>query len=110
MQNATKILLIATAICVALYVGVFIGRSSLTQTVYLPAVTTIDTDSIGVLDLNRAGIEDLSSLPGVSRSLAKEIIQYRKDYGDYVSVRELLNVDSMTKELYESIRQYLTVD
>lgn len=110
MHTATKILLIAAAICVALYIGVFLGRTSHPQMIYLPASIPITTGDIAILNLNTATADELTMLPGISLSLAKEIVQYRNKYGDYVAVREHLELDSMTKEIYQGIEKYLTVD
>jgi competence ComEA-like helix-hairpin-helix protein len=49
------------------------------------------------LNLNFAREEDLSALPGISKALAKSIVEYRDAQGSFTYVEELLNVKGMTK-------------
>src|SRR3990172_1792753 len=52
-----------------------------------PAVREADQ---GVLDLNRATVEQLSTLPGIGPELARRIVRYREKHGPYRRVEELL--------------------
>lgn len=69
------------------------------------------TESYGVakVDLNTAQINQLMAVEGVTRELAENIILYRKNHGDYTSVRELLDVEGMSITLYNSISDKFTV-
>lgn len=98
-------------ICIAVYVGVFIGRNTTSDTVYLSKVDAYTADlQFQPINLNTAAMDDLTTLPGVGPKLSKAIIEYRDKYGDYVDVDELLDVDGMSNELYNSIKEYVTVD
>lgn len=44
------------------------------------------------IDINHAGIEELSSLKGIGSKKAQAIIEYREIYGNFTSVDALLNV------------------
>lgn len=68
-------------------------------------------ESYGVakVDLNIAQIDQIMAVEGVTRELAENIILYRKDHGDYTSVRELLDVEGMSITLYNSISDKFTV-
>ena len=62
-------------------------------------------ESYGVakVDLNNAQINQLLAVEGVTQELAENIVLYRKNNGDFTSVRELLDVDGMSITLYNSI-------
>ncbi len=98
----------AILICVAIYIGVFIGRNTESGTIRLPY--SQENKEIKVINLNTATTDDLCTLPGVGPKLAASIIEYREKYGDFVYVKELLHVYGMSKDLFDSIKDYVTVD
>lgn len=61
------------------------------------------------LDLNTVTQEELEEIPYISATLAREIIEYRKENFPLKSKRELLNVGGITEQLYETIKIYLFV-
>jgi competence protein ComEA len=62
------------------------------------------------LDLNRASTEDLSLIPGVGESLAREIVAYRQRRRAFSSIEELKNVKGIGDNKFESIKSYFTVN
>lgn len=107
-QKLSKIFLIGIIVCIAVYIGVFIGRTSSKDMMSLSSIE-IEESSVRTIDLNTAEVADLKAIPGVSSSVAKEIVEYRKKYGKYYAVKELLDVDGVSQELYERIKPYVTV-
>ncbi len=61
------------------------------------------------IDLNTATIEDLEEIPFISSNLAREIIVYRNKYFPIKSKRELLEIDNLTEETYELIKNFFIV-
>jgi competence ComEA-like helix-hairpin-helix protein len=61
------------------------------------------------LRLNQATEEQLVGL-GCSPSQAVQIINYRKENGDFLQVEELLAVPQMSRETFEKVRAKVTVD
>lgn len=116
-QKAIYILSVAIIVFVAIYIGIFIGRTADTNIIYIPTFPE-QTQSLpkepkqtkSVIDLNTATAQQLDDIPGITYTLAAEIIAYREEYGDYVDVDELLEVDGITEALYEQIKDYVTVD
>ena len=68
-------------------------------------------ESYGIrkVNLNKATVDELMSVEGISEEIAKNIILRRKDHGDYTSVRELLDTEGITITLYSKISDKLTV-
>ncbi|HNB10939.1 MAG TPA: helix-hairpin-helix domain-containing protein, partial [bacterium] len=60
------------------------------------------------LDINRADIEELQQLPGLSPILAKAIIDRRRAQ-PFTSIRQLLQVDGFSRELFVRIQPFLIV-
>ena len=116
-QKAIYILSVAIVVFTAIYIGVFIGRTADTNTIYIPAFPELTkklpnepTETESIIDLNTATVRQLNDVPGITYAIAEKIIAYRDEYGDYVDVEELLEVDGISEALYEQIKDYVTVD
>ncbi|MGM9594493.1 MAG: ComEA family DNA-binding protein [Candidatus Onthomonas sp.] len=62
------------------------------------------------IDLNHADADILQQLPGIGPERAKAIIEYREEYGIFVTTDEVMNVPGIGPEIYEQIRDYVTVE
>lgn len=60
------------------------------------------------LNLNFAREEDLSALPGVSKKLAANIINFRNANGNFTFTEELLDVEGMTSATFKKISKLVT--
>lgn len=113
-SKGTILIAVAIFVLAGIYIGIYIGRVTSANTVYpnsIPENTTpIGETQPSLLDLNTATKEQLTQIPGINNKLATEIIEYRNEFGEYVDVDELLELDSMTNKLYEQIKEYVTVD
>ena len=61
------------------------------------------------IDLNRAGYEDLISIPGIGAKTAHGILAYRQKKGRFKSREELLRVASIGSEIYETVKDFVYV-
>ena len=61
------------------------------------------------VDVNRAGVEELTSLPGIGPALAKRIVEYRQENGPFRSVDDLMAVKGIGPKLLGKIRDRVTV-
>ena len=69
-----------------------------------------DPKSGSVLNINRAGVEELSSLPGIGKAKAKAIVTYRTDNGPFASIEDLLSVKGIGTRMLEKIMDLITVE
>jgi competence ComEA-like helix-hairpin-helix protein len=67
------------------------------------------TSSAGMVDINAAGMSELSTLPGMDESKARMIMAYRQSYGAFTSLDGLLDVPGMTPDIVAGIRARATV-
>lgn len=110
MKIGPKLLIGVTLLCVVFYAGVFTGRISSRNTLYLPDIQQqIGAAEYSPLDLNTATLDELSTLPGIGVALATAIVEYRNEYGDYVDIDELLDIAGMTDALYDTLSDYVYV-
>lgn len=63
----------------------------------------------GIININKAGTEELATLPGIGETKAKAIVSYRNEKGAFKSTDELMNVSGIGQNTYESLKDYITV-
>ena len=60
-------------------------------------------------NLNTASLDELETLPGFSEAFAKEVIDYRTNFGGFQNTRELVDILGMSEAEYVITRRYLTL-
>lgn len=80
-----------------------------TKTKQKSTKSSVKKDSEQIININRATVEELASLPHISRKLAEQIISYRKLHGPFREKNELLKVEGMGVPLYKKIESQLTI-
>ena len=63
----------------------------------------------GPIDLNRATVADLDTLPRIGPALAQRIIDWRDANGGFSSVDELREVSGIGDKTFESLQDLVTV-
>ena len=67
------------------------------------------TDTSGKISINTASVEELSSLSGIGKSRAKDIITYREENGPFTKIEDIMNVSGIGESLFASIKEDITV-
>lgn len=62
------------------------------------------------LHLNTASAEELQTLPGITKQVVSNILQYRNDYGKFLSLEELLDVKGVSEAWYNNVVNLLTLE
>jgi len=89
-----------------IYVPVVGGTVPPEPPVPTPAATS---PPAGPVDLNRAGIDELDSLPGIGPSTAAAIVEHRERNGPFGSVDDLEQVPGIGPAKLDAIRALVTV-
>ena len=61
------------------------------------------------LDLNDSSLGELAQVPGVGKSIASEIVNYRKAFGGFKTLDEIEKLKGVGKKTAEKIRHHLVV-
>lgn len=62
-----------------------------------------------VADLNTVSEQTLAVLPGMDEMLAKRVVTYRKNFGDFEKKQDIMKVNGITQEIYRQLHSYITV-
>lgn len=71
--------------------------------------TEEETDEYnGLININTASLEQLTTLPGIGESKAKSIIEYRENT-PFTTIEDIMNVSGIGESAYSKIKDYITV-
>ena len=99
----------------AVFLGALWGVSIRDQAIPEPVTVSTERDlppeeiELVLVDLNTAGIQELTTLPGIGESLARRIIDYRNVHGPFKSPEGLLEVSGIGEKKLEELRDYITM-
>ncbi|MGM9590210.1 MAG: ComEA family DNA-binding protein [Faecousia sp.] len=119
------LLLVLTGLFAAFTLGFFLGRNQNHETIQLsvlptqaqhndgtvstlPPQDTLEDEVTFPIDLNAAGIRELTALPGIGETLAKRILDYREQNGAFSRPEELMNVEGIGSGRLEALLDYVT--
>lgn len=125
-KQSFPILVVITIAFAAFTLGFFLGRNRSPEPVTLsvpasmqtvPEETSVPETVEAVpeptvsfpIEINSAGIEEFTALPGIGDVLAQRILAYREENGSYSSVEELMNVEGIGKKRFEDILDLITI-
>lgn len=63
----------------------------------------------GVVDVNRAGVEELTSLPGIGPALAARIVEHREQHGPFRTPGDLRDVRGIGEATFQGLADRVTV-
>lgn len=90
------------------------GFAPLVEVTPTPAIGSSQSNSTPSsptkININYATQEELETLPGIGPVLAQRIIEYREEYGPFVDIEELINVEGIGEALLDRIRDLITVE
>jgi competence protein ComEA len=64
----------------------------------------------GKVNINTATKEQLMTVPGIGSAKADSIIAYRETNGSYAAIDDIMNVSGIKEGLFQSMKEYITVD
>lgn len=62
------------------------------------------------ININKATIEELDSLPGVGEATANKIVNYRDENGEFKSIEEIKNVNGIGDKKFQDMKDLIIVN
>lgn len=62
-----------------------------------------------LININAASLAVLDQLPGIGTTKAQDIIEYRLSHGPFQSLEEVMNVPGIGEEIFDEIRELITI-
>jgi competence protein ComEA len=62
------------------------------------------------ININQATLKELTSLPGIGKKRAKDIIAYREQNGKFSSIDDLKKVEGIGKDTLEKIKDHIVLE
>jgi competence protein ComEA len=77
----------------------------------VPGRTTpaAEASASGPLNLNTATVSQLEALPGIGRSTAERILEYRDKSGGFKKIEDLMNVRGIGEKSFLKLKPLITV-
>lgn len=71
--------------------------------------STGTVDSKGIININKATLEELMTIPGIGQAKAQSIVDYRNENGKFKSVDELTNITGIGAKTLEKLRDKVDI-
>lgn len=62
-----------------------------------------------IININTAGISELTTLTGIGDAKAKAIIKYREEKGRFSNISDIMNVSGIGEAIFAKIKDFITV-
>lgn len=80
------------------------------ESIIVPARRDREVQIAGQLNLNRASQAELENLPWIGPVTAKKILEYREKRGEFVNLKQLLDLKLINQRQLDEIRDLATVE
>ena len=67
-------------------------------------------DSAGPININRASVEQLSTLPGIGPAIASRIVEYRQSHGGFHVIEDIKKVKGIGDATFDKLKDLITVN
>ena len=93
----------------ALVCSLLCGGAALAEEPVAPTPAPEASRTSALVDLNRAGLAELTSLPGIGQKRAEAILAFRTAHGGFQSVSQLLHIKGIGRAMLRKLRQLVTI-
>lgn len=100
--------MIRIVIVVLLVLGLGVANSAAQESSPRAAASSSSSASAPI-NLNTASVAQLETLPGIGRSTAERILEYRQKNGSFKKIEDLMNVRGVGEKSFLKLKPLITV-
>ena len=71
-------------------------------------IGTSGSSGSGLVNINTAGMTELTGLPGIGQTRAQAIIDHRNKHGPFEKIEDIMQVNGIKQAAFEQIRGMIT--
>ncbi len=79
------------------------------QQVYVPSSAELFGEALFPININLAGLDELTELPGIGPVSAQAIIDYRFEYGPFESIEDIQDVPGIGPNTYKNLEDLIDI-
>lgn len=80
----------------------------LSREAYAAGVVIHSQTGSGLVNINTAGVKELTELPGIGETRAQAIIDHRNKHGPFETIEDIMQVNGIKQVAFEQIRDKIT--
>ncbi len=69
----------------------------------------VEAQALKVININKAGSEELQSVRGIGPALAERVIKYRDEHGPFKRLEDIVNVRGIGEAKFQKIKTQLSI-
>ena len=93
--------------------GMLLANTPLFQSGWLYAApkseVQVEAKGTAVVNINKAGLEELQNVRGIGPALAERVIQYRDEHGRFERPEDLVNVRGIGEAKFQKIKSQISI-
>lgn len=121
MSKDTQIRLLSAIVLLLFFLLLASKFSAQLKADLFESVTLYETEAIEVSDenttnediikvnINSNNVFELMQIPGIGKSKAEAILQYRKENGDFDYIEEIMEVKGIGEKLFDGMKDYIYI-
>jgi len=111
-QIKMKSLILLFSLLLLSFVACNQAQSNNASLAQVPATqnATNRNQSANCVNLNKASVEELNTLPGIGEVMAQKIIAYRERHGSFRRPQEIIIIEGFSEKKYRTIAELICVD
>lgn len=74
------------------------------------SASSTSPDATGLININKASVSELDTLPGIGKARAEAIIEYREKNGGFKAKEDIMNVSGIGEGIYDKLKDLITVN
>ena len=90
--------------------GVFVSGVVIFLFMICTVSAQTNTSEAGCININKATVEELQTLPGIGPIVAQRIVKHRENIGPFNSIEELKNIRGIGERRFELIKDKVCIE